>query len=81
MDWELFLNKLSGDTLRVTDQELGHVAGLPDLYNFPLILDGYDRPSAIMATAGSIQDFDYLMLRKVWELGWAAFYAECVNNY
>ena len=36
LDWELFLNELSSDTLRVTDRELGHVAGLPDLYNFPL---------------------------------------------
>ena len=76
LDWNLFLQELTSDTPTVTDHELGHVAGLPDLYTFPLTLDGHERPSAIMATDGAIRDFDYVMLRKVWELGWSAFYAD-----
>lgn len=76
LDWELFLNELVSDLPTVTDHELGHVAGLPDVYNYPMTLDSQPRPPAIMATDPGFQNFDYLMLRKVWELGWAAFYAD-----
>ena len=76
LDWGLFLNELVSDFPTVTDHELGHVAGLPDVYNYPMTLDSQPRPPAIMATDPGFQNFDYLMLRKVWELGWAAFYAD-----
>jgi hypothetical protein len=32
-----------------------------------------------MAKDASLQNFDYLMLRKVWELGWAAFYDDAAE--
>lgn len=74
LDWELFLDELEG-VPTVTEHELGHVAGLPDVYNYPGTLDGHERPEAIMVYADTIQDFDYLMLREAWALGWEAFYA------
>ena len=76
LDWELMLEEVYDDTPTVTDHELGHVAGLPDVYNYPFTLNGFDRPDAIMSTDETLQPFDYLMLRKVWELGWAQHYSE-----
>lgn len=76
LDWLLFLDELSSSVLRVTDHELGHVAGLPDIYTYPLTVNGYDVPDTLMGYVDTIQNFDYLMIRKVWELGWNQFYAE-----
>ena len=50
LDWALFLNELVSEYPTVTDHELGHVAGLPDVYNYPMTLDSLPRPPAIMAT-------------------------------
>ena len=70
-----FLDELSGQYLPVTDHELGHVAGLPDVYNYPVELNGDKVPKSLMVFAPTIQDFDYIMLRKVWEWAWEAYYA------
>ena len=76
LDWNQFMSELNDSTPRVTDHELGHVAGMPDVYNYPMTLDGHWRPSALMAHSSSMKDLDILMLRKVWELGWERFYSD-----
>ena len=74
--WDLFLQELrTPGPKRVTDHELGHVAGLPDAYNYPMQINGHDRPEGIMVVAPRITHFDYLMLREVWRMAWERFYA------
>ena len=76
LPWRLFLEELrSPGPKRVTDHELGHVAGLPDVYNYPIELNGHARPEGIMAQAMSITAFDHLLLREVWRMAWENFYA------
>ena len=76
LPWRLFLEELrSTGPKRVTDHELGHVAGLPDVYNYPMELNGHARPEGIMAQAISITAFDHLLLREVWRMAWENFYA------
>jgi hypothetical protein len=59
----------------VTDHELGHVASLPDAYDYAETMNGQSIPDAIMVHADSIKNFDILMLRKVWEWAWNTTYA------
>ena len=74
--WGVHLDERDGRHQRVTDHEIGHIAGLPDIYNYPRRDGGHQRPVGIMAEDVQIRDFDYLMLRRVWATGFEAFYAD-----
>ena len=76
LNWVVHLDELNGRNQRVTIHEIGHIAGLPDIYGYPQRDAGHRRPVGIMATANEIHDFDYLMLRRVWAAAFEAFYAE-----
>lgn len=76
LSWAVYQDEVETGQRRVTYHELGHVAGLPDMYLYPDRDEGHRRPRAIMATDGNIRVFDYIMLRQLWDLAWVAYYAE-----
>jgi len=74
--WNVFQDELRTGQRRVSYHEIGHVAGLPDMYTYPFRDNDHRRPRAIMATSDRMESFDYLLIRQLWRFAWDTFYAD-----
>jgi len=65
-DWGVRMEWGKRSDLGLLRHELGHTAGLPDVYTYPTSLAGNSRPKSIMAHQSTLQNFDRTLIQGFW---------------